>query len=218
MDGFPIVAVLVQPVLALPPFSSSAKIRNVIVPPRMKRGNPVGKQQHTTHSGNKDEGQPTEKVIRKHFARLLVDWEQKVETYRFESDILRPHRSLLLWIRARIKNYLEFTGMIRQCTPAVHYKPSNTYTFCRGGHIDHFVKDKHTIPKVDKPHSGLQVSKKTKLYASCLVIVMIWITIGTLFYSRFYGWPLSQSFFYAVDAGMSIGFCTGEHNQKVSHP
>lgn len=34
------------------------------------------------------------------------------------------------------------------------------------------------------------------------------IALGTLFYSFFNKWPLPQSFFYAVDAGMSIGFCT----------
>ena len=34
------------------------------------------------------------------------------------------------------------------------------------------------------------------------------ITLATLFYSHYYSWPLPQSFFYAVDAGMSIGFCT----------
>jgi hypothetical protein len=34
------------------------------------------------------------------------------------------------------------------------------------------------------------------------------IALGTLFYSFYNQWPLPQSFFYAVDAGMSIGFCT----------
>ncbi|CAB9497566.1 expressed unknown protein [Seminavis robusta] len=41
-----------------------------------------------------------------------------------------------------------------------------------------------------------------------MTIVLIWITSGTLFYSYCNKWPLPQSFFYAVDAGMSIGFCT----------
>jgi Ca2+-binding EF-hand superfamily protein len=43
---------------------------------------------------------------------------------------------------------------------------------------------------------------------TCVQIVGIWITSGTLFYSFINDWPIPQSFFYAVDAGMSIGFCT----------
>ena len=46
------------------------------------------------------------------------------------------------------------------------------------------------------------------MYASCFGIVFVWIGAGTLFYAHHNGWPLSQAFFYAVDAGMSIGFCT----------
>ncbi|KAL7536461.1 hypothetical protein ACHAXR_007175 [Thalassiosira sp. AJA248-18] len=40
--------------------------------------------------------------------------------------------------------------------------------------------------------------------------------MGTLFYSYYYDWPLPQSFFYAVDAGMSIGFCTDVAETKVA--
>ena len=42
------------------------------------------------------------------------------------------------------------------------------------------------------------------------------ITLGTLFYSYYYDWPLPQSFFYAVDAGMSIGFCTDVAETQVA--
>lgn len=42
------------------------------------------------------------------------------------------------------------------------------------------------------------------------------ISLGTLFYSYYYQWPLPQSFFYAVDAGMSIGFCTDVAETKVA--
>jgi hypothetical protein len=42
------------------------------------------------------------------------------------------------------------------------------------------------------------------------------ISQGTLFYSYYYQWPLPQSFFYAVDAGMSIGFCTDVAETKVA--
>ena len=46
-----------------------------------------------------------------------------------------------------------------------------------------------------------------RMYLRCMVIVMVWITSGTLFYSICNNWPLPQSFFYAVDAGLSFGFC-----------
>lgn len=42
------------------------------------------------------------------------------------------------------------------------------------------------------------------------------VALGTLFYSYYNDWPLPQSFFYAVDAGMSIGFCTDVAETKVA--
>jgi EF-hand domain pair len=53
------------------------------------------------------------------------------------------------------------------------------------------------------------------MYAQCVTIVFVWIAIGTLFYSICNEWPLPQSFFYAVDAGMSIGFCTDVTETKL---
>jgi Ca2+-binding EF-hand superfamily protein len=47
-------------------------------------------------------------------------------------------------------------------------------------------------------------------------ITLIWIVSGTLFYSYCNDWPLAQSFFYAVDAGMSIGFCTDVAETKLT--
>jgi hypothetical protein len=41
------------------------------------------------------------------------------------------------------------------------------------------------------------------------------MALGTLFYSYCNNWPLAQSFFYAVDAGMSIGFCTDVAETKL---
>lgn len=52
-------------------------------------------------------------------------------------------------------------------------------------------------------------------YRRCMVVVLVWIGSGTLFYSYCNQWPLPQSFFYAVDAGMSIGFCTEVHETKL---
>lgn len=47
-----------------------------------------------------------------------------------------------------------------------------------------------------------------KMWETCFLAVVTWISFGTIFYRVEYGWPLATAFFYAVDAGMSIGFCT----------
>lgn len=54
-----------------------------------------------------------------------------------------------------------------------------------------------------------------RMYRACIFIVALWIGTGTLFYSICNDWPLPQSFFYAVDAGMSIGFCTDVVETKL---
>ena len=54
-----------------------------------------------------------------------------------------------------------------------------------------------------------------RMYLYCMSIVFVWIGSGTLFYSYCNDWPLPQSFFYAVDAGMSIGFCTDVYETKL---
>ena len=41
-----------------------------------------------------------------------------------------------------------------------------------------------------------------------MAIVATWMAVGTIFYATINHWPWHQAFFYAVDAGMSIGFCT----------
>mmetsp|Transcript_25824 Transcript_25824/g.56629 ORF Transcript_25824/g.56629 Transcript_25824/m.56629 type:complete len:571 (-) Transcript_25824:400-2112(-) len=70
------------------------------------------------------------------------------------------------------------------------------------------------------PESFSTVSKPSyysplQMYASCMGIVTLWILTGTLFYSHVNEWPIPQSFFYAVDAGMSIGFCTDVAETKL---
>lgn len=54
------------------------------------------------------------------------------------------------------------------------------------------------------------------MYATCLLSVLLWIGIGTILYSHLNHWPYATGFFYAVDAGMSIGFCTdvAEHTVR----
>ena len=54
-----------------------------------------------------------------------------------------------------------------------------------------------------------------RMYCSCIGIVSLWILSGTIFYSYTNDWPFPQSFFYAVDAGMSIGFCTDVAETKL---
>ena len=56
---------------------------------------------------------------------------------------------------------------------------------------------------------------KQRMYLACAAIVLLWISTGTIFYSLYNNWPLAQSFFYAVDAGMSIGFCTDVAETKI---
>lgn len=55
---------------------------------------------------------------------------------------------------------------------------------------------------------GIRHYNPLRMYLTCVGIVLVWILVGTTFYSYCNTWPLAQSFFYAVDAGMSIGFCT----------
>lgn len=59
---------------------------------------------------------------------------------------------------------------------------------------------------IKKPY----VYNPLRMYMRCMGIVTLWITTGTIFYAVCNDWPLPQSFFYAVDAGMSIGFCVSE--------
>lgn len=59
-------------------------------------------------------------------------------------------------------------------------------------------------------------ARRRAMYMSCCGIVVLWIGAGTLFYSLHNQWPPSQAFFYAVDAGMSIGFCTAIAETSVS--
>ena len=77
------------------------------------------------------------------------------------------------------------------------------------------------------PLSGLQKDAKEGLdqgsddsvsvvYLKIFGVVLLWVGTGTVFYSRWNEWPLPQSFFYAVDAGMSIGFCTDVREKLVS--
>jgi Ca2+-binding EF-hand superfamily protein len=74
-----------------------------------------------------------------------------------------------------------------------------------------------TPPKQEPSNNHLQSRSYNplRMYLTCLAIVSIWITTGTLFYSICNDWPIPQSFFYAVDAGMSIGFCTDVVETKL---
>ena len=87
--------------------------------------------------------------------------------------------------------------------------------FCRGGDSPLDVVATNSSTAAAAPVTTTTTTKKNKknynplsLYAQCMAIVLVWISTGTIFYSLVNKWPLPQSFFYAVDAGMSIGFCT----------
>jgi hypothetical protein len=65
---------------------------------------------------------------------------------------------------------------------------------------------------LDDPKKGSK--SNVRMYIWCLLVTLVWISSGTIFYSLYNEWPLAQSFFYAVDAGMSIGFCTDVFETK----
>lgn len=88
---------------------------------------------------------------------------------------------------------------------------------------DVIINSKHnkaissTITKVNRGEKVSQRKrKKFKMYTTCIAIVFSWLLLSTLFYANFYKWPYHQSFFYAVDAGMSIGFCTEVKETEVA--
>jgi len=58
---------------------------------------------------------------------------------------------------------------------------------------------------------------KIALYKNCAIAVVLWITTGTIFYTviNHPHWSIPTSFFYAVDAGMSIGFCIPEVSETT---
>jgi len=70
----------------------------------------------------------------------------------------------------------------------------------RGGH-EAFTRPALASTKRPRRH-------RISLYSTCLLVVTLWVCTGTLVYSIMNKWPLPTAFFYAVDAGMSIGFCT----------
>ena len=65
-------------------------------------------------------------------------------------------------------------------------------------------------PVIAKPKSG-----GVPLAVTVFIAVALWIGVATVYYAKCEAWPLAQSFFYAVDTGMSIGFGTVAE-QKLS--
>ncbi len=51
-------------------------------------------------------------------------------------------------------------------------------------------------------------SERLAMTAAVIGIVGAWLAVATVYYASHEGWPIAQSFFYAVDTGMSIGFGT----------
>lgn len=80
---------------------------------------------------------------------------------------------------------------------------------------DFHIRYTKGIREKTKHFSRWQLTNRMRMYLGCAAITFIWISTGTFFYAKYYGWPLSQSFFYAVDAGMSIGFCTDVAETRV---
>jgi hypothetical protein len=53
-------------------------------------------------------------------------------------------------------------------------------------------------------------------YLLCLLVVSIWISVGIIFYYYFYFWTVATSFYYVIEAGLSIGFCKPAENSDMS--
>ena len=45
------------------------------------------------------------------------------------------------------------------------------------------------------------------IYFRAFFIYTIWTFIGIIFYTYYDGWTLSTSFYYALEAGLSVGYC-----------
>ena len=76
-------------------------------------------------------------------------------------------------------------------------------------------KDRDTQTSISAASTHRSHYSTFQMYCSCMGIVSLWILTGTFFYSYTNEWPIPQSFFYAVDAGMSIGFCTDVRETKL---
>jgi hypothetical protein len=76
------------------------------------------------------------------------------------------------------------------------------------------------MPNAQRPNLDVtaksQPQNRFRVYAQVLAVALLWVTIGTAFYSWHNQWPVPQAFFYAIDAGMSIGFCTDVREKLVS--
>jgi hypothetical protein len=65
-----------------------------------------------------------------------------------------------------------------------------------------------------------RLSKKTitNIPFRVFVVVVLWVILGTLFYKYYLNWTFYNSFFYAVQAGLSIGFGNiTENNEDGTH-
>lgn len=130
-------------------------------------------------------------------------WKLSFYGFRFNDQ---GHASLTPFVSTRIRHETLFQRTHLQS------KDVDLTKSMRGGASQH---DDKVLLKSTTARGENLPSKKLSMYLACMGIVLIWITIGTLFYSRFNNWPLPQSFFYAVDAGMSIGFCTDVAEKTV---
>jgi len=112
-------------------------------------------------------------------------------------------------------------------TPSLHRPTRNVYSldflFGQKAHVSHDRRSFHGSIDLPTNFQSLLHSFREELsnhplamYAKCLGIVCTWMAVGTMFYSLCNDWPLAQSFFYAVDTGMSIGFCTDVAEVKLS--
>lgn len=60
--------------------------------------------------------------------------------------------------------------------------------------------------KIDPQYSIINSLRHNIIFIATSVYIL-WTWLGILFYKYFNGWSLGTSYFYAMEAGLSIGFC-----------
>jgi len=68
-------------------------------------------------------------------------------------------------------------------------------------------KEKHRYNLLKRRQRIIETHPRLGMWEKCIYIIALYITTGTIFYHKLNNWPLATSYFYTVDAGLSVGFC-----------
>mmetsp|Transcript_26481 Transcript_26481/g.40495 ORF Transcript_26481/g.40495 Transcript_26481/m.40495 type:complete len:535 (-) Transcript_26481:15-1619(-) len=141
----------------------------------------------------------------------LSKTELNLQSDLFRRDTNVPVKLLLKKALLRKRRKYVLKKFITRHTIKDNSKIVLSTLFTRGGSSTN-TEPRSKDRKIDQHSSHISKNNSKghsqSMYLACMTVVLVWIATGTLFYSKYNDWPLPQSFFYAVDAGMSIGFCT----------